>query len=336
MIGTYVGHLNYHDPLYGYLRDEIYPQVDTSCKGSGFRVFQPANSRHVYAYQEVDSGLCVIAKFHPPKPQPAGVPVRTGETEYRNLLFVRSLGLETAPYYVVRPLGYNPQICNALVMEYLEGDLLGKVISDAVYLGRRERLFRKLSGMAHFLAVMHDRLAGELPVDFQNGYDYMWRLINSLIVKRGMGPDHSDELYRLRDAWRSRSCMWEDRSIFVHGDVTPSNFLVGRGHDIMAIDLERMQWMDRSFDIGRLCGELKHLFFQGSGDRYAAEPFINHFLREYCSHFPDRNSAFRAITKRLPFYMGITLLRIARNVWIPNEYRWRLVREAKTILRALP
>jgi hypothetical protein len=47
-------------------------------------------------------------------------------------------------------------------------------------------------------------------------------------------------------------------------------------------------------------------------------------------------SAFRAITRRIPFYMGITLLRIARNSWIDDDYRWRLVQEAKKILRALP
>ena len=134
----------------------------------------------------------------------------------------------------------------------------------------------------------------------------------------------------------SQGCMWEDRAVLVHGDVTPSNFLIGRGHDVMAIDLERMQWADRVFDLGRLCGELKHFFFQAKGDPHAAEPFIGHFLWEYCCHFPDRMSAFRAITRRTPFYMGITLLRIARNSWIDQDYRWRLVQEAKQILRGLP
>jgi len=124
--------------------------------------------------------------------------------------------------------------------------------------------------------------------------------------------------------------------VLVHGDVTPSNFLFGRGLDVMAIDLERMQWADRVFDLGRLCGELKHFFCQGLGDPGAAEPFIGHFLWEYCCHLPDPQSAFSAITRRAPFYIGITLLRIARNSWIGPEYRWRLVQEAKQTLRALP
>jgi aminoglycoside phosphotransferase (APT) family kinase protein len=130
--------------------------------------------------------------------------------------------------------------------------------------------------------------------------------------------------------------MWEDRAVLVHGDATPSNFMFGRGDHTMAIDFERMKWADRVFDLGRLCGELKHFFLQSTGDAHAAEPFIGHFLWEYCCHFPDRMSAFRSITRRTPFHMGITLLRIARNFWSDGEYRWRLVREAKAILGTLP
>jgi len=47
-------------------------------------------------------------------------------------------------------------------------------------------------------------------------------------------------------------------------------------------------------------------------------------------------SAFKSITRRTPFHMGITLLRIARNSWIDGDYRWRLVREDRTILGVLP
>ena len=66
----------------------------------------------------------------------------------------------------------------------------------------------------------------------------------------------------------------------------------------------------------------------------AADPFIGHFLWEYACHFPNRDSAFHSITGRTPFYMGMTLLRIARNSWIEPEYRRRLINEAKECLRA--
>ena len=58
-----------------------------------------------------------------------------------------------------------------------------------------------------------------------------------------------------------------------------------------------------------------HFFLQNTGNKYAAEPFIGHFLWEYSCHFPDREQTFRSITRRVPFYMGITLLRIARCLY---------------------
>ena len=335
MIGRYLGHLDHHDPLHGYLRDHIVPQLGVAPADVEFRVFQAACSRNVYLYEEKHSNARLVGKFYPPK-STSGQHPKTGEIEFSNLVYLRGLGLDSPPHYVVKPLGFNPAINNVLVMEFLEGDLLGTVINEAMHLGRCERLYRKLTALAHFLATMHNRTAGDWGVNFDHSHAYMGRLIGSLIVKRNMGRDHSEELYHLREAWHNQSIMWEDRGVLVHGDATPSNFLFGKGRTVLAIDLERMQWADRVFDLGRLCGELSHFFHQGKGDPGAAEPFIGHFLWEYCRHFPDRMSAFRAITRRIPFYMGITLLRIARNSWIDRDYRWRLVQEAKKILRALP
>lgn len=71
-----------------------------------------------------------------------------------------------------------------------------------------------------------------------------------------------------------------------------------------------------------------------TGNRHAAEPFIGHFLWEYACHFPDRNSAFEAITGRTPFYMAMTLLRIARNSWVDIDHRHLLITEARACLRS--
>jgi len=68
-------------------------------------------------------------------------------------------------------------------------------------------------------------------------------------------------------------------------------------------------------------------------DRHAAEPFIGHFLWEYACHFPDREDAFRSMTGRVPFYMGMMLLCIARNAWVDHDYRRRLINEAKECWR---
>ena len=335
MIGRYLGHLDHHDPLHGYLREHIVPQLGVERWDMEFRVFQSACSRNVYLYEEKHSNARLVGKFHSPQSN-SGQHPKTGEVEFSNLVYLRGLGLDVPPHYVVKPLGFNPVIGNVLIMEFLDGDSLATVINEAMHLGKCERLYRKLTSLAYFLATMHNRTLGDGMVSFDHSHAYMGRLIGSLIAKLTIGRDDSGELYHLREAWRNLGMMWEDRSVLVHGDATPSNFLFGKGHTVMAIDLERMQWADRVFDLGRLCGELAHFFHQGKGDRGAAEPFIGHFLWEYCCHFPDRMGAFAAITRRIPFYMGITLLRIARNSWIDRAYRWRLVQEAKKILRALP
>jgi len=101
----------------------------------------------------------------------------------------------------------------------------------------------------------------------------------------------------------------------------------------MSFDLERVQWADRVYDAGRIAAELQHFFLLETGNKYLAEPFIGHFLWEYSCHFPDHEQTFRSITGRAPFYMGITLLRIARNSWLTGDYKRKLVQEAKECLR---
>ena len=336
MKGKYLGHLDHRDPLYGYIQGDIAPQLGFFFPDAVYRVFKFTCSQSVYLYEEREGRIRIVVKFHEQHHPGSPFPLRsTGEKEYGDLLYVRGIGFTSAADYVVKPLGYNADICNALVMEYLEGDPLCSVITNAIFCGNRGRLYGKLAALARFLAALHNRTAGEGKVNHDETHDYAGKLIASLVTKWGMAQTDSDELYFLRDRWRAKSCMWEDNAVLVHGDATPSNFLFGHGQSAMAIDFERMKWADRVFDLGRLCGELKHFFFQTTGDPHAAEPFIGHFLWEYCGYFPDRMSAFRAVTRRLPFHMGITLLRIARNSWIDWEYRWRLVGETKAILRSV-
>jgi aminoglycoside phosphotransferase (APT) family kinase protein len=220
-----------------------------------------------------------------------------------------------------------------LVVEYHKGRTLSEIIYGALYHGDRDRLFRKLTALAYFLSALHNRTALGVPVDFNEDCAYLDRLIARLLTINAMGRNDAAEFFWLRDQWRNQQHMWEDQQVLVHGDATPGNFLFGKGLNVIAIDLERAKRADRVFDTGRIAGELKHFFFQATGDRYAAEPFIGHFLWEYACHFPDRLRAFHSITRRVPFHMGLTLLRIARNAWIGPEYRWQLITEARDILR---
>jgi aminoglycoside phosphotransferase (APT) family kinase protein len=220
-----------------------------------------------------------------------------------------------------------------LVEEYSGGESLSTVISAAIHQKHSDPLFARLTALAYFLATFHNRTANGYKVDFAQDSAYIDHLVEKLRSKHFIGNWDADELYWLRDRWRDQPRMWEDQQVLVHGDATPSNFLFGGGLNVIAIDLERMRPADRTFDLGRITGELQHFFLQATGNKYAAEPFIGHFLWEYACHFPDRERAFRAITGRLPFQMALTLLRIARNSWVSADYRQRLIDEAKITLR---
>jgi serine/threonine protein kinase len=331
MNGKNLGQLHEDDPLHRYLCEEILPQLGVLAPQGQFSVASSESSKNVYLYRESHSGVRIVGKYYPNRNH--GGPNK-GEMEFRNLLHLRSLGFDKLPHYIVRPLGFNPAIGNVLLMEYLEGEPLGTIIDNGVHQRKHNRLYRKLSALAAFLANLHNRTAVDRPIEFGEMRRYMQSLLITLRLKRGLPVDDGEELSNLLAHWQSRDFMWQDRQVLVHGDVTPANILFGHGPDVLAIDLERMQWADRVFDLGRLCGELVHSFYIGTSNPENAEPFIGHFLWEYSRHFTDRNAAFGAVTRRLPFYMGMTLLRIARNWWISPEYRPQLIERAKRMLRS--
>lgn len=329
----YLGHLAAHDPLHAYLRDAVLPQLGPATREPRWRVFRVSAESDVYLYEDKWSAARLIGKFYARARGLNGSnSPQSAANEYRNLEYLRSLGFTAMPDYVVRPLGVNPDLGDLLAIEHLEGEQLDVVIEAAAREGRGERLYRKLAGLARFLARLHNSTAGVERVDFSRTQAYLDRVADYLGQPGGIAPRRVERLRGLGHAYAARPDLWEDVQVLVHGDATPSNFLFGRDQDVYAIDLERMHRDDRVYDVGRLCGELKHCFLRATGDPRRAEPFIGHFLWEYAGYFPDRERAFAAITGRLPFYLGLTLLRIARNAWLDDGYRRLLVHEAKTIL----
>ena len=331
----YIGHLPTHDPLHHYLQHDILPQMGQNGYPANFRVFRMRGSNEVYCYEERHSLVQIVGKFFASNGNSHLESANQRmEQEFHNLHLLRSYGLAGHPHYVVRPLGYNSWLNGLLVEEYCSGQSLSSVITAAISHGQQDELFAKLTALAYFLATLHNRTANGYGVDFNQDCAYLDRLVHKLHKKQFISWDEVNELYWLRDRWREQPRMWEDQQVLVHGDATPSNFLFGYGLGVIAIDLERMKRADRVFDIGRITGELQHFFLQATGNKYAAEPFIGHFLWEYACHFPDRYSAFRSITGRVAFQMGLTLLRIARNSWVNHYYRRRLIEEAKITLRS--
>lgn len=323
------------DPLHGYLQHDIQPQVNSSSGKAGYLVFRLHGSNDVYLYEDKTTGAKVVGKFFlSPRKQDTKKAFAQLTHEFQSLHRMRDCGLKGHPHHVVRPLGRNPLLNGLLVTEYYEGELLSTLILSVIKSGDNLHLYEKLTALAFFLSVFHNRTANGMGVDFHPDCSYMDRLIVRLVKINAIKQNEAQELYWLRDEWRRRPCMWEDQQVTVHGDATPENFMFGDGQDVVALDLERCRRADRILDIGRIVGELKHFFMQATGNKHAAEPFIGHFLWEYACHFPDRENTFRSICGRTPFYMGTTLLRIARNSWIGPDYRRHLINEAKECLRS--
>lgn len=329
----YLGHLAPSDPLYAYLGGAILPLVAQPVREPRWRVYRMATISDVYLYEDKWSGARVVGKFYARARglNGSGAP-QSAVHEYRALDYLRGLGFDTAPDYVARPLGHNRDLGDLLVVEHVAGEQLDGIIEAAAREGRGARLGRKLADLARFFARLHNRTAGGPGVDFARTLAYYERVLAYLVQGGLVSHRRADRLHALGRAHAARPALWQDWQVMVHGDATPSNFLFGRDREVLVIDLERMHRDDRVYDVGRLCGELKHCFLRATGDPRASEPFIGHFLWEYAGHFPDRHKAFAAVTGKLPFHMGLTLLRIARNGWLDAAYRTRLVREATTIL----
>lgn len=330
----YLGHLPKSDPLYGYLRYDIQPLLGAGSGDKTFRVFRLNGSNDVYLYEEKHSGTRVIGKFflsaRERNPETAH---RRMSREYHHMEMMRGYGFTGSPHYIARPLGCNASLNQLLVIEYCHGELLSSVIKRSIRDRDQGLLFDKLTALAWFLAAFHNRTANGFPVEFQDSCRYYDSLLQRLQQENVIGPWEADEFRWFRDCWRGQGRMWEDVQVFVHGDATPDNFFFGDGRNVVSFDLERLRRADRVFDTGRIAGELAHFFLLETGDRAAAEPYIGHFLWEYACHFPDRERAFRATTARVPFYMGMTFLRIARNHWLSWEHRRRMIREARHCLR---
>jgi thiamine kinase-like enzyme len=194
-------------------------------------------------------------------------------------------------------------------------------------------LKKKLSKLASFLYIFHKKTEREENVELDSVNVYFQKILNKLCQQEIIYPSDKKEYLKLMDQWLAKTLLQKTKNRIVHGDSTPTNFIFTERGDVVAIDLERMKNGDAVFDIGMVCGEIKHAFLWRTGNRYKAEPFIRHFFESYASHFHDPKKAFKEITMRNSFYMAMTELRIARNDYLDLNYRKRLADEAMQCLK---
>ena len=323
----YLGKLDYADPLYEILISHVCPGVSDP----RFHVNR-MSARLVYKYTEEKTRIAIIGKFFRLNDTKTERVSRI-KSEYDNLQKIRRYGFDTFPNYVVRPIARDERIGLALVEEFIEGRSLDHYLQRAIYERDGDLLKEKLSSLASFLHTLHTKTKADSRAELDQVYAYFRKVVCKLRAQQVISHDDERACLKLMEKWLRRSLLQKAKGVIVHGDATPTNFIFTRKGDVVAIDLERMKCADMAYDVGMVCGELKHAFMWRTGNSHASEPFISHFLRAYSGHFRRMKRAFKEITFRNPFYMALTELRIARNHYLDWNYRKRLAHEAFECLR---
>ena len=251
--------------------------------------------------------------------------------EYESLRLVREkYGMSEGDFQTVAPLGKNRDLAALLVISYGKGNTLDHYISKATNNNETTKLYYKLRLLARFLVKLHKNSESNMLTSPEGPRKYLKKLLGTLCVRLLSSAD-SDRLKELASLWWNRPDISSDHEVLVHGDATPTNFLF-RHDKVTGIDLEKAKWADRCWDLGFMAAELKHHFLLKNKSSWDSEPFIRHLLLEYAAGFRDLDM-FHSITRRLPLYMALGLLRIARNDWLDEKHRYKLVEEAKLCLK---
>ena len=262
MNGKYVGYVAGHDPLHDFLSEIIRDRMGVHERTAGVpRLPVVRQQRGLRLRGEVQPDAKIICKFYGPRfgwdrDKAAGM----ARQEYEGLETLRRYNLVGSPHHVIRPLGFSRDINGVLAVEYYSGEEFSHAIARATQHRDDAHLYWRLTALAYYLATQHNRTANGATVDFDPDCRYFDTVVGRLQKAGRIGQWDVDELSWLRERWRERPRMWQDRQVWLHGDATPANFLFGHGMDVAAIDLERMKRGDRMFDVGRVAGELQHAF----------------------------------------------------------------------------
>ncbi len=327
------GQIDDQDPLYAHLEDFVASASNLHTSSPKFQMSALDADRSIYLCREILSGTAVVCKFF-------GGRCDLPRFECRNLLnhefnclnMMRVKGLDHAPLAVVRPLGKVEELGCLLAEEYVRGRSMDYYIQKAAHEGQGQRLFRRLNLLADFFAKLHQSTSCGAACGFSIVANSFRRIVRELAQAGVVRPGEVEDLFDLCDRWEALDVMWSEQSCLVHGDATPTNFILHPQDGVTAIDLERMHTGDPMYDIGMFAAELKHHFALRILDAQASEPYIGRLFRRYCGAYSHSESLFRKMTFRSRFFMALGELRIARNSWLPLGHRKWLAQEARRCL----
>ncbi len=307
----HVNTLSPGDPFRDWLVEEVVGHRLKN-KNCSVNVFKYKSSHTVCRYQFKGEDLSVISKFFAePTGQLKNYNAYKGMmNEYRNLEKAASI------INVAKPLAVNKKFNCALVTEYIPGRSLGW------YIRHEEETYDRLAAIAHMLRQLHDNTKSSYnkEKEFRNYHE----ILDHLKLNR----DTRETFNKLLGKWWYSPRLDRKYGCMVHRDVNLSNYIFYKEKPY-ALDFESSWFQAHPVrDLGILTAELKNEFELHKRGGWKAEPYIGNFLWEYSNDEKD----FTYITKVLPFFMSIGLLRSARLH--RGSYRNYLIREACECLKA--
>jgi len=312
LASRHVNILNPGDPFRDWLVEEVVGDRLRN-KNCSVNVFKYNSSHTVCKYQFKGEHFSVMAKFFA---EPTGQlkdynPYKGMMNEYRNLRKAASV------INVARPLATNKKFNCVLVTEHIPGKSL------EWYIRHEEKLYERLAAVAHMLRQLHENTKSfyNKENEFRNYHDVLGHL--------KLDQDTRETFNKLLGEWWYSSLLDREYGCMIHRDVNLSNYIFCKGKPY-ALDFES-SWLEAHpvRDLGILAAELKNEFELHMGGGGKAEPYIGNFLWEYSSDEKD----FYYITRTLPFFMSIGLLRSARLH--QGEHRNYLIKEARECLKAI-
>jgi aminoglycoside phosphotransferase (APT) family kinase protein len=277
------------------------------------RVYKIPASHTVCRYEFAGENYSVVAKFYA---EPTGRnrsynAEKAMDREFEKLQRVEGI------VDISRPIAKKKKFNCALVTEYVDGNPLNR------YIKTERDLYDRLTAVAELLRRLHDNTATEYRKDRE------FARFHRVLDQMGLYGHTREKYNRLLGEWWYSSRLDRNRGCMIHNDAHPANYVFN--HDrVYALDFESA-WEQAHpvHDLGIVAAELKKYFGWNQMRAERAEPYIGHFLW----HYARGENEFHEITRALPFFMAMGLLRMARWKGESGEKDF-VLREARACLRA--
>jgi len=310
--GKRVNTLRPGDPFRDWLVYELGPRIhNKDCRVAVYRLGPASHTVCRYDFEGEDYG--VIAKFfaEPTGKEKQYNAVEAMDTEFRILQRVEKI------IKVARPIAKSRDFHCAMVTEYIKGRSLDR------YLESEEGLYDKLTSVAQLLRRLHSETRSGYYKESEFGH------FHKILDRHGFSRPARETYNQLLGQWWRSPLLNQSYGCLIHNDATPVNYIFKDGEPY-ALDFES-SWEHANYihDLGIMASEIKNYFALNRYDDQRAEPYIGHLLW----HYSQSHSQFLEITRALPFFMSLGLLRIAR-LHQNTKHRAYLFKEAMACLNS--